>query len=266
MTESNPQSDAGPTPGQGTTPPATSGAAGPRTVDGGQGWNWIAQAWELFKKNPGIWIANTCILFILSLVIGLVPVVGSIAGQLLLPVMIGGLMLGCRALDRGETFEVAHLFAGFKTNTAQLVMVGVFYAIGVLIIAGIVVLVVVLAGGGTLVAGALGGKGLAMLAGGAFLVLGAVAALIASLLLIPLLMAMWFAPPLVVFGNLAALDAMKGSFFACLNNFVPFLVYGLIGVLLAVAASIPLMLGWLVLAPVLIASVYTGYRDIFQDA
>jgi uncharacterized membrane protein len=265
MTEPNPQSDPGSQPGPGTAP-AKSGTAEPRTVDGGQGWNWIAQGWELFKKNPGIWIANTCILFIISLVIGLVPVVGSIATHLLLPVMIGGLMLGCRALERGEPFAVAHLFAGFKTNTSQLVMVGVFYVIGGLIIAGIVVLVVVLAGGGTLVAGALGGKGLAILAGGAFFVLALFAVLLASLLVIPLLMAMWFAPPLVVFGNLAALDAMKSSFSACLKNFAPFLVYGLLGIVLAVAASIPLMLGWLVLAPVLIASVYTGYRDIYQDA
>jgi uncharacterized membrane protein len=175
-------------------------------------------------------------------------------------------MLGCRALDRGETFEVAHLFAGFKTNTSQLVMVGVFYAIGILVIVGIVVLVVAVAGGGVLLSAAVGGKALAMLAGGAFIVLALFAVLLASLLVIPLLMATWFAPPLVVFGNLAALDAMKSSFSACLKNFASFLVYGLIGIVLAVAASIPLMLGWLVLAPVLIASVYTGYRDIYQHA
>jgi len=32
---------------------------------------------------------------------------------------------------------------------------------------------------------------------------------------------------------------------------------------LAIVASIPLALGWLVLGPMTIASVYTAYRDIY---
>jgi hypothetical protein len=34
---------------------------------------------------------------------------------------------------------------------------------------------------------------------------------------------------------------------------------------LAIVASIPLGLGWLLLGPVIIASVYTSYRDIFHS-
>jgi uncharacterized membrane protein len=76
-------------------------------------------------------------------------------------------------------------------------------------------------------------------------------------------MAVWFAAPLVVFHNLGAVEAMKASFTGCLRNVVPFLVYGIVGFLLAIVASIPLGLGWLVLGPVIAASVYTGYRDIY---
>ena len=43
-------------------------------------------------------------------------------------------------------------------------------------------------------------------------------------------------------------------------------VYSLIGLVLAIAASIPLGLGWLVLGPVFGGSVYAGYRDIFEPA
>jgi len=66
-----------------------------------------------------------------------------------------------------------------------------------------------------------------------------------------------------VFHDLGAVEAMKQSFTGCLRNIVPFLVYGIIGFLLAIVASIPLGLGWLVLAPVLAASIYTGYRNIY---
>jgi uncharacterized membrane protein len=48
-----------------------------------------------------------------------------------------------------------------------------------------------------------------------------------------------------------------------LKNIWPFTVYGLIMLLLGVVASIPFALGWLILGPVIIASVYTSYRDIF---
>jgi uncharacterized membrane protein len=58
---------------------------------------------------------------------------------------------------------------------------------------------------------------------------------------------------------------MKASFAGCLRNVVPFLVYGVVGVLLAIVASIPFGLGWFVLLPVTIASLYASYCDIFED-
>jgi uncharacterized membrane protein len=76
-------------------------------------------------------------------------------------------------------------------------------------------------------------------------------------------MALWFAPSLVVFNNLKPVDAMKASFLACLKNIVPFLLYGIVLIVLCFVAAIPLGLGFLVLGPVAIASIYTGYRDIF---
>ena len=48
-----------------------------------------------------------------------------------------------------------------------------------------------------------------------------------------------------------------------LRNILPFLVYGIIAFVLLLLASIPLMLGLLVMMPVLIASIYTAYRDIY---
>ncbi len=96
--------------------------------------------------------------------------------------------------------------------------------------------------------------------------IGAVfAALVATLLAIPLLMAYWFAPALVVFRNEEPMTAMKTSFNACLVNMMPMFVYSLLGLVFAIAATIPLLLGWLVLAPVFAASVYASYKDIFPE-
>ena len=59
--------------------------------------------------------------------------------------------------------------------------------------------------------------------------------------------------------------ALKASFSACLKTILPFLVWSVMVLVLAIPASIPLFLGWLLLGPVLVVSIYTGYRDIFYE-
>jgi uncharacterized membrane protein len=82
-------------------------------------------------------------------------------------------------------------------------------------------------------------------------------------LLLPVMMAAWFAPALVVFQQQGVIESMKTSFSGCLKNIVPFLIYGVAMLVLAVPATLPIGLGWLVLGPILSATVYTSYRDIF---
>ena len=85
-------------------------------------------------------------------------------------------------------------------------------------------------------------------------------------LLLPLLMALWFSPALVYFHNEAPLDALKISFFASLRNWLPFLVYGILMLMLFVVAAIPLMLGFLVAGPLALISIYTSYRAVFTES
>ena len=103
------------------------------------------------------------------------------------------------------------------------------------------------------------------------------ASLVALVLTIPLLMAVWFAPLLGKFGNMRALDAMRSSFVACLKNIVPLQVYV---ITLVVVMTILVMLASGLLGPSLIvqlavitavsptlfASIFASYRDIFQDS
>ena len=88
--------------------------------------------------------------------------------------------------------------------------------------------------------------------------------LIAMLLLIPVLMAYWFAPLLVRLHDLTALEAMKMSFMAVFRNIVPVILYAFIFIALTVLAVIPFGLGLLVVVPVMITSTYTSYLDIFN--
>jgi uncharacterized membrane protein len=89
------------------------------------------------------------------------------------------------------------------------------------------------------------------------------AILVSFALFIPINMAMWFASALVMLQDQSAPRAIGQSFRGCVKNIVPFLVYGVIVFLFAMLAALTFGLGWLVLGPVVLCSVYTAYRDIF---
>lgn len=232
---------------------------GGRKVAAGRGVSWFGEAWDLFKRSPGNWILILIVFVLISIVLAIVPL-GSLVSNVIYPVFTGGILIGCRSLEEGGSLEVAHLFAGFKKNVGPLLLLGVLYLVGVVLIA--VVVGVVMALGipafTTLGSGASDFRGLMSMA--PFIALLVLLVLAAML---PLIMALWFAPALVVFHDVQPMAAMRSSFQGCLKNFVPFLVYGVVGLLLAIVAVLPLGLGFLVLGPVIWCTIYTGYRDIF---
>lgn len=229
---------------------------GGQSLPAGRAWAWITDAWDLFKRQPGLWIGMVLLLFVVFVGIGLIPFLGSLVLTLLGPVFAGGLVIGCRALDEGGQLELSHLFAGFQERAGTLVGVGALY-----LAASLVVMLVVGLAMGVGMGAMMGAGDPAQTQGRELTILLAV--LVMTALLLPAVMAVWFAAPLVVFHQLNALEAMKQSFSGCLKNIVPFLLYGAILLVLSVLASLPLLLGWLVLGPVLAASLYTGYRDIY---
>lgn len=229
---------------------------GGRAVPAGNGWTWIASAWELFKRQPGMWIGMILLLALILIVASLIPVAGGLVITLFAPVFAAGIVIGCRTLEEGQPLEIGHLFAGFRNRTGTLVGVGALY----LVISLVVMLVVALSMGVGMMAMMGAGDPAEMAAMGMTVLL---AALVMCALMLPVIMAVWFAAPLVVFHDHGVTEAMKGSFVGCLRNMVPFLLYGVVLFVFSVLATLPIGLGWLVLGPVLAASLYTGYRDIY---
>jgi len=227
-----------------------------RVVDAGRPIEWLKGGWDLFAKNPGLWVGLGVAIMIVVL-LGMIPMIGSLLVTFLMPILGAGLLLGCKTLRDGGELRFDHLFAGFQQNTGNLVMIGVLSLFGFLAI-GVVTVVI---GGGAALSGVLMGDAGAL---GMALMGLMLAALVGLALSVPLSMAIWFAPALVVFKNMLPIPAMQASFFVCLKNTLPFLVYGLLVVVLAIVASIPFGLGWLLLVPVLICSHYTSYVDLFE--
>ena len=229
-------------------------------VAASRGIGWFGEGWRLFKASPGIWVVMFVVFMVLSLLFAIIPA-GSLVSSLCYPAVVAGIMLGCRSLDEGGELHVGDLFAGFKKNVGNLLLVGILYLVGMMLI------------------GFLAGIGIAlmiplMMSGAQFnpndfssvMAMApwlALVVLIALALMLPLIMALWFAPALVVFHDMAPMAAMRSSFQGCLRNIVPFLVYGIVGFFLGLLALVPFGLGLLVFGPLLWCTIYAGYREIF---
>ncbi len=233
----------------------------PVSVPAGHGWRWLADGFGLFKRNPVAWIGAMVVWFAMSMALSLIPMV-SLAVSLFSGVIGGGFMMGAREQDQGGDFRVGHLFAGFSNNFGSLLLLGVLYLVGILVIGGAMGIAI----GGSLFASVdaqnpdpalveslLTGPGVLL------------PLLIGVTLMTMLVMAYWFAPALVALEGVSAVSAMALSFKACLKNMLPLLVYGLAATALLVLGMLPVFLGLLVVIPMVTASIYTGYRDIFYS-
>jgi uncharacterized membrane protein len=228
----------------------------------GDGWTWIAQGWTLFAKAPLMWIISMVILFVLAIAVNLVPLIGALAFQVLQGVFVGGFVVACRSLETGGDFDLEHLFAGFKKRFVPLVIVGLLLLVGWIVIMLVFGLFVGFSIVGAFMTGDPEAVMSSIMASMGVILLGT---LVMLALMVPLMMAYWFAPALVMMHDMKPLYAMKASFFACLRNLVPFLVYGLVMFIAAIIAVIPFGLGMLVWVPVAITSTYVAYRRIFTE-
>lgn len=233
-----------------------------RKVRAGAGVDWVSDGWRLFRRASLMWIVFLVLFFLVHLGLGMVPWAGMWLGNLVSPILLGGIALGCRSLETGGDLELEHLLAGFRRNTGLLFAIGVVYALGELALLGVF--------------GLFAGPGFAwaLIRGDESAILGmlqedmlaiALGGLVVTALALPLMAACWFAPALAMLHDMPALPAMKESLLACVRNFVPMLVYSLVMLALLVAAVIPLGLGLLAWLPLLLATTYTSYRSLFTE-
>lgn len=223
----------------------------------------MAGGFGLFRKNPVILLVLNMVLLLIALALSVVPVVGMYLLYLLTPLFLAGLMVACRDLAAGEEIEIAHLFHGFREASSQLITLGGVYLVGNVLIAGIAM--------------ALGGEELREVmkaaASGSPQSVSAqaadkasVAVLIGAALYIPLVMALWFAPALVILDKVPGWRALGLSLRACLLNILPFLLYGAIMSVLLLLALMLVVLGLALWVPLAVATTYVSYREVFPAA
>lgn len=230
---------------------------GPQGVSVGNSFSWIGKGWWHFKSSPLAWIATIVVWVIISMVLGLIPVLGSIVSILIGPVIMAGFMYGCAEQDDGGDFSVSHLFSGFSGNVGQLMLVAVFYFIMLIVAMAILMGGMFMFFGGAMAMDS--PEALNSITAGS--ITGMV--LLGLVVFLPVMMSYIFAPALVMLDDLSAFEAMKYSFSGCLKNLLPLFVFSLVALVLMFIGAIPFGLGLLVIFPMLTASLYAAYRDIY---
>lgn len=238
-----------------------------RTCGGDSGTRWLAEGWRLFMASPGLWMVLSIVLFLVLIALNLVPLVGMLAAQLLSPALAGGMLLAARDAEAGRPLDLGRLFEPLVSGQSRgdILILGLLY-VGVSIAAMVLVaiLAMVTVGLSALQSGVPNGAGSMDPAMAASMGLGALfAVLIGLLLMLALTALLFYAIPLVVLSAVPPIQAVGEGLRGLLRNWLPLLVLGLIWTVLAIVASIPLLLGWLVLAPVTWGAWYASYRDIF---
>ena len=252
------------------------------TLPAGRGLRWLVEGFSIFQHRPALLSFLVLGYWLSMAVISAIPLFGQLASFLLIPVFSVSLMNACRLIDRKEELPPQVLFSGFHRNLQTLLTLGVVYVMATLVILGL----------SALFDGGLLFRMLVMGETPAREVLNKTSVFISAqltiVLLIPVILAFWFAPVLVAWHDMTAGKSLFFSLVACLRNWRPFLLYslsiGVIGVVVprlidgllgggeGVGQLLPTMLTVmvsLILLPTLYASFYISYRDIFvgmQDA
>ena len=209
-----------------------------RRVPARQGVTWFRQGLEMFAARPAVWVGITLLFFLMAVVVSAVPFAGML-WAVAVPIHLGGLMLGCDALVRGRELEVRHLFQGFEPPRVRpLALLGVLYFVGCLAFMLPAVLLVV---GSTFVSAAVVGAHPTAAVTALSVTFVAGLALLVQAGAVALGMAIWFAPALVVFDGVDALEALKWSLHAAWRNVGAFAVYVLSMCATAVAIVAPLV-------------------------
>lgn len=247
----------------------------------------------MFIRQPGYWLrvsAGVFVVLVISLFCSMIPVLGPMVPLLMLTLMLGGMMSAVQRQGEGRPLRFAMLFEGFSRHPANLSLLAVFYALPLVLMH----LLTMLALGGSLMVGLLGwsvGTAVSTVAADIISFLAGLGVLWILFLLVwgVLLLALLFAPVLVMLDNYPPLDAMRYSLKASLRSLGSIVLLAVCFYVIFVVVLIPPMslawvylpiqylailvlvlgplslLGVLVYIPVMVGSIYAAYSDLLAD-
>jgi hypothetical protein len=260
-----------------------------RRLPAARGTFWLFEGFRLFRRNPPLITALTlAYLLVVQVLVILLPGIGPIVLPLVLPILTLIVANGCRLVDEQQAPSKALLLRGIADNGRALLRLGGLQLIGALLL---VLLNLALNDGtdplanldSTMAAPNMGEAGTPSNPEAEAKMLGAMFQLL--LLAAPMIVAFWFAPFLVGWDRVSPFKSLFFSWVASWRNigamgmfslaalvlagvlpgFILIAVSQVAGLALDVAFIALRMVLIFLVAPVLTASIYVSYRDIFHS-
>jgi hypothetical protein len=257
--------------------------------DGRRGIAWLRQSYAMFVRHRLAWIGLLLAYYVSLLAIDALPWIGALLAPMVKPVLSVGFLAAAWTQERGGKPAIGMLVRGFGANVRALLPLGIVFVVGISVALGATALVD-------------GGQFLDMLygappAGGSDAsaarhlqqTLGSprvqFAMLFGALCALPTLMALWWAPALVVFHDAGLVAALRASFRAAAANwraaaryaFALFVLGAIVPTLITatLALIVPAPLNATIAALVVLPYVaffvatmhisdYVSYRDVFH--
>jgi len=261
-----------------------------QTVATINGVSWIVDGYKNFATSPFIW---TFVIFLYITILGTLSIIPffSIISVIIAPIFMAGLMICARENKYNHTFFIKNLFDGFTLNGGKLAVLGainlgIFFLL--IIFVSITVFILFLGFIETL-------ENIdnieTILETNLFtqydILLVLIVLLLIAGLLLPVIMAFWFAPALIVFHDVDIFIALKLSFMGYFKNMLPYSIYSLVFMIIVIIAVIPItitatfinltepnilqislmiitgIVEVFIFLPVFFSSVFASYEDIF---
>jgi hypothetical protein len=247
-------------------PPSPNGGLSPA-----EGMWWLKAAWAFFRAAPMRWLGVTAAFLLLLQLLGNIPG-GIVIAFLLKPILSVGFLAGAWHQERGQQPSLTNLLSGFQSNWRALFPLGLVYLVGVAT--------------AVTVAGAVSGISIEKILSGTGdnptpqMLHDLRSAMMWTLLfMLPVVLALWFAPALIVFDDLGVRQALTASLMACVKHVAVIIVYAITLfavativsiIVLGIAKTIPgagqiaLFALALPLTAVLFISDYVSFRRVFH--
>jgi hypothetical protein len=258
--------------------------------EGRRGTDWLRASYGLFRRARLPWLVLVLAYYLVLLLIHWVPLLGGLLSVVMKPVFSVGFLAAAWNQERGVTPTPRHLFQGFHSNLWALLPLGLLIVLNIAIAVGATAIV----DGGQLIRlmmnppeGDLDPEVTRRLNETFAEPRVQLGMLFGALCALPIVLALWWAPALVVFQDASVPTALRTSLRASLANWRPLLRWGIVvflvttvlptvvgellwlllpqvvGSYLVLAALFALYL-WSVVAVVQISD-YVSYRDVFHS-
>lgn len=212
---------------------------------------------EIFKKNPGGYLGYVVVFFLISMVTGLITILGTLIGIVINPPLLVGFAIAAHKQEKSGSEEFGNFFKGFD-HIAQLLVANIIMW---LIYIVLTIPLVFIVGFSVIMAFATGDVDTIMESTSQIASMG-LGFLIMFIVFTYVAVSLRWTNYLIVFHKYDAVEAIKTSWKLVNKNWFMHLAFGALAFLALLGGMIALIIGIIFVFPIVAIADYAGFADI----